>query len=99
MKPPLVVLLSLFVSVAAVAARPPLKADSPKTCEWCAAWNAAQEPFRIFGDSYYVGVAGLSSVLIASDKGLILLDGGLPQSAPLIEANIRKLGFRLRTSV
>jgi metallo-beta-lactamase class B len=39
-------------------------------------------------------VAGLSSVLIASDKGLILLDGGLPQSAPLIDASIRKLGFR-----
>ena len=40
------------------------------------------------------GFADLSSVLIASDKGLILLDGGLPQSAPLIDASIRKLGFR-----
>ena len=66
----------------------------PKECESCAGWNAAQEPFRIFGNTYYVGVAGLSSVLVASDKGLILLDGGLPQSAPLIEASIRRLGFR-----
>jgi metallo-beta-lactamase class B len=71
-----------------------LKADRPKECESCAAWNAAQEPFRIFGNTYYVGVAGLSSVLVASDKGLILLDGGLPQSAPLIDAHIRKLGFK-----
>jgi metallo-beta-lactamase class B len=63
-------------------------------CEWCDAWNAPQEPFRVFGNTYYVGVAGLSAVLIASDKGLILLDGALPQSAPLIDANIRKLGFR-----
>jgi len=32
--------------------------------------------------------------LIVSDDGLILLDGGLPQSAALIDASIRKLGFR-----
>jgi metallo-beta-lactamase class B len=88
------VLLSLLVPVASAAGRPALKADRPKECEPCAGWNAAHEPFRIFGNTYYVGVAGLSSVLVASDKGLILLDGGLPQSAPLIDANIRKLGFK-----
>jgi metallo-beta-lactamase class B len=88
------VLLSLLAPVASAAGRPALKADRPKACESCAGWNAAHEPFRIFGNTYYVGVAGLSSVLVASDKGLILLDGGLPQSAPLIDANIRRLGFR-----
>ena len=88
------VLMSLLVSGASVAGATALKADRSKECESCAAWNAAHEPFRIFGNTYYVGVAGLSSVLVASDKGLILLDGGLPQSAPLIDASIRKLGFR-----
>src|SRR5262249_23058007 len=78
----------IFVSLLA------LKADPAKQCASCADWNAPQEPFRVFGNTYYVGVAGLSSVLVASDKGLILLDGGLPQSAPLIDASIRKLGFR-----
>ena len=92
---PISIVLSMAAIVAGVAARPPLKADLPKACDSCAAWNAEHEPFQIFANSYYVGVAGLSSVLIASDTGLILLDGGLPQSAPLIEANIRKLGFRL----
>jgi len=51
---------------------------------------------RIYGNTYYVGVAGLSSVLIATGEGLIVLDGGLPQSVPLIEANIAQLGFRVR---
>ena len=51
-------------------------------------------PFRVFGNTYYVGVAGLSAVLVTSNAGTILLDGGLPQSAPLIERNIRALGFR-----
>lgn len=58
-------------------------------------WNRPQDPVRIFGHTYYVGVAGLSSVLIHTDAGSVLLDGDLPQSAPLIEANIRKLGFRV----
>jgi metallo-beta-lactamase class B len=88
------VLLSLLIPVASAAGRPALKGDRPKECESCADWNAAHEPFRIFGNTYYVGVAGLSSVLVASDEGLILLDGGLPQSAPLIDANIRRLGFK-----
>ncbi len=54
--------------------------------------TSARENFRRY---FYVGVAGLSSVLIVSDGGLILLDGDLPQSVPLIEGNIRTLGFRV----
>lgn len=49
----------------------------------------------MFGNTYYVGTAGLSAILVTSPKGHILLDGALPQSAPLIEQNIRSLGFRL----
>lgn len=87
--------LGLWPALAASAPETPaLKADPPIRCESCDEWNRAQEPFRVFGNTYYVGVAGLSSVLITSDQGLVLLDGGLPQSAPLIDANIRKLGFR-----
>ena len=89
-----VILLILLAPLATAAGRSALKADASKKCDSCDAWNEAHEPFQIFGNTYYVGVAGLSSVLIASDKGLILLDGGLPQSAPLIDASIRKLGFR-----
>jgi len=63
-------------------------------CAACDAWNGPREPFRLFGNTYYVGVAGLSSLLVTSDEGHILLDGGLPQSASVIDANIRKLGFR-----
>jgi metallo-beta-lactamase class B len=40
-----------------------------------------------------VGTAELSSILIATSNGLILIDGALPQSAALIDANIRALGF------
>jgi metallo-beta-lactamase class B len=86
--------IAIAFPIASASGRPSFRADAPKTCESCAAWNAPQEPFRVFGNTYYVGVAGLSSILITSPKGHILLDGGLPQSAPLIDASIRKLGFR-----
>jgi metallo-beta-lactamase class B len=59
-------------------------------------WNAPAAPFRIIGNVYYVGTAGLSSFLIADPAGLILIDGGLPESASIIEANIKRLGFRMR---
>jgi metallo-beta-lactamase class B len=72
-----------------------LISDPPAACADCAEWNRPQTPFRVFGNTYYVGPAGLSSILVASDDGLILLDAGLPQSAALIAQNIASLGFDL----
>ena len=77
-----------------VPAASPFPADAPKVCDSCAEWNAPREPFRVHGNTYYVGTGGLSAILITSDKGHVLIDGGLAQSAPLIDASIRKLGFR-----
>lgn len=59
-------------------------------------WNAPQQPFRIYGNTWYVGPHGLSSILLDTGQGLALFDGDLPESAPLIEAHIRALGFRVR---
>ena len=44
-----------------------LRPDPPITCTDCADWNAPREPYRVFGNTYYVGVKGLSAVLITSD--------------------------------
>lgn len=70
-------------------------ADAAIRCTYCEDWNRPREPFEIFANTYYVGPAGLSSVLITTSAGHILLDGGLPQSAAVIAANIEKLGFHL----
>lgn len=58
-------------------------------------WTQPHQPFRIFANTYYVGTKGISAVLIASDAGHVLIDGGLPESAPNITENIRALGFRI----
>ena len=71
-----------------------LRPDPPHKCADCEAWNKPYEPFKVFGNTYYVGVTGISAVLITTGGRSILLDGALPQSAPIIDANIRKLGFK-----
>jgi metallo-beta-lactamase class B len=64
-------------------------------CTQCEEWNKDQAPFRIFGNAYFVGTHGLSSVLITSPQGHVLIDGALPQSAPLIARHIEQLGFKI----
>jgi metallo-beta-lactamase class B len=59
-------------------------------------WNGAQKPFRIYGDTYYVGTAGISAVLITSPKGLILIDGATEKGGPVVADNIRALGYKLK---
>jgi metallo-beta-lactamase class B len=61
----------------------------------CAECVKPHKPFRIFGNTYYVGTEGLSSILITSDFGHVLVDAGLPESAPLIKASIEALGFKV----
>jgi metallo-beta-lactamase class B len=61
-----------------------------------AKWNVPHPAQKIYGNTYYVGVSGLSSILIDTGNGLILLDGDLVQSAPHIEQNIASLGFHLK---
>ncbi len=89
----LLVLLLPLVTAAAPSVPPD---TAPINCQDCAEWNRPQAPFRVYGNTYYVGVAGLSSVLIDSGEGLILIDGALPQSAERIADGVRALGFDLR---
>jgi metallo-beta-lactamase class B len=72
---------------------PPPAAAS--TCAGPAEWNAPQRPFRVHGNTYYVGTYCLSAILVTSPAGHVLVDGALPESAPSIRASIEALGFRL----
>jgi metallo-beta-lactamase class B len=64
-------------------------------CSSCEEWNLPQQGFRLFGNLYYVGTRGLAALLITSSEGHVLIDAGLPNSAPLIMQNIRRLGFHV----
>jgi metallo-beta-lactamase class B len=88
-----VALVALLLALAALA---PGQSGAPaSSCDNCPVWNQPQEPFRIYGNTYYVGPRGLTSLLITSKAGHVLVDGALPESVPQIVANIRALGFRV----
>lgn len=70
----------------ALIATPLLAQDNPS--------NQPVEPFRIIGNIYYVGANEVTSFLITTPKGHILLDGGFKETAPMILANIARLGFK-----
>jgi metallo-beta-lactamase class B len=59
------------------------------------AWTDPQAPFRLAGPIYYVGTAELAAFLIHTPQGHILIDGGTPETAPLIQKSITGLGFKL----
>ena len=59
-----------------------------------AEWTAPFPPFRIAGNLYYVGSTDLAAYLIATPKGLILINSNLTSSPPLIRKSVEALGFR-----
>lgn len=58
-------------------------------------WNQPVKPFRIAGNLYYVGASDVTSYLIVTPQGHILLDSGLVETVPQIQKNVVQLGFRL----
>ncbi|MDQ3010401.1 MAG: subclass B3 metallo-beta-lactamase, partial [Acidobacteriota bacterium] len=59
-------------------------------------WNQPFKPFRIIGNIHYVGTNNLACYLITSPGGHILIDTGMQESAPIVQANIEALGYKLK---
>jgi len=57
--------------------------------------NHPIEPYRIAGNLYYVGSSGISSYLIATPAGNVVIDAGYESTVPIVEANVRTLGFKV----
>ena len=58
-------------------------------------WNQPVKPYRVVGNIYYVGASDVTSFLIVTPRGHILLDSGFFETVPQIKQNIVQLGFRL----
>lgn len=58
-------------------------------------WNQPVKPYRVIGNIYYVGASEVTSFLIVTPKGHILLDSGFFETVPQIKQNVVQLGFRL----
>lgn len=71
----------------------PLLAQQP-AAPGNAEWHKPFPPFRIAGNLYWVGTWDLSSYLIVTPQGNILINTGLADSVPMILAGVENLGFK-----
>lgn len=91
-KSPMKVCAFVFICAVCMIAAPALHAQANEESR---AMNRPVHPFHIIGNIYYVGASDVTSYLIVTPAGDILLDGGFAETAPQIEANVRTLGFKL----
>lgn len=66
-----------------------------------AGWSSRSDvkmpiPFKVFDNIYYVGTDHVSSYLITTSDGLVLIDATNAKTVDGVLANIRQLGFDLR---
>jgi metallo-beta-lactamase class B len=59
------------------------------------AWTRPFEPFRMLGNIYWVGGYDLSTYLITTPEGHILINTGVGDTAQQIAASMEKLGFHI----
>jgi metallo-beta-lactamase class B len=57
-------------------------------------WHKPHPGFRVVGNVYYVGTYDLSSYLITTPQGHILINTGMPDSVAMIRSNVEALGFK-----
>ena len=99
--------LPLALAAMAVSCAPPIQTPDPlpepeqvtmaqwaSGCEPWDEWDKPAPPFRIYGNTYYVGTCGIAAILVAGPQGHILIDSGTEAGAEVVLANIGKLGFR-----
>jgi metallo-beta-lactamase class B len=58
-------------------------------------WTRPFPPFRIIGNIYWVGSYDLSTYLITTPQGNILINTGVGDTARQIKASVEQLGFKL----
>lgn len=82
--------LGLAAALPASAAEPPLPQLKAYTVD--ESWRQPVEPVRIADNTWHIGTANLSALLVKTADGAVLIDAGMPQAAGMLLANMAKLG-------
>jgi metallo-beta-lactamase class B len=56
-------------------------------------WTRPFPPFKLIGNVYWVGTYDLSTYLITTDAGHILINTGFAETVPQIKSGVEQLGF------
>jgi metallo-beta-lactamase class B len=86
----LAALLLLVPVVAAAAAEPPLPQLKAYTVH--ESWRQPIAPVRIADNTWHIGTANLSAILVKTPDGAVLIDGGMPQAADMLLQHMADLG-------
>ncbi|HJZ75141.1 MAG TPA: subclass B3 metallo-beta-lactamase [Vicinamibacterales bacterium] len=81
-------LMSLLIFGCLAFASPLLAQSNPE-------WTRPFPPFRIIGNIYWVGSYDLSTYLITTPQGNILINTGVGDTAKQIKASVEQLGFKI----
>jgi len=81
--------LMTLLACASLACAPPAFAQNDPD------WTRPFAPFRMIGNIYWVGSYDLSSFLITTPRGHILINTGVGDTATQIKASVERLGFKL----
>lgn len=84
----------LIATMAVLLVLVPCSAAAGELAKIPAQWNKPVAPFRIAGNLYYIGSNELSSFLITTADGHIVIDTGAAETLPQVLQNIGRLGFR-----
>ena len=57
-----------------------------------APWLEPIEPLQITDHVWQIGTAEITALLVKTDQGAVLIDAGMPQTADLLLANMKRLG-------
>ena len=84
------------VALASEEIEPLLPMNFAEQCDPWDDWDTPAPPYRIHGDTYYVGTCGISAILVAGEDGHTLIDTGTDRGAQFVLANIERLGFAIK---
>lgn len=81
-------------ALAAAPVAPPTEAVLPPARGYQTpdSWRQPVAPFRIAERTWYIGTEGLSALLVKTDAGAVLIDGGVAQAGEMLLRRMAELG-------
>src|SRR3546814_11222102 len=80
----------LLLAASATAAEPVLPQLKAYTVN--ESWRQPVEPRQVAEHTWRIGTEGIHALLVKTDAGAVLIDGGMPQAADMLLAQMRELG-------
>ncbi|MGY1459638.1 MULTISPECIES: subclass B3 metallo-beta-lactamase [unclassified Luteimonas] len=82
--------LGILPTMCATAAEPPLPQLKAYTVH--DSWRQPIAPVKIADNTWHIGTANLSALLVKTTDGAVLIDGGMPQAADMLLQHMADLG-------